>query len=164
MNPLNQGFLALGDEKAHVPATPAAVMALLEGSPAWPLTGRNAVVIGRSNVVGLPVALLLLRRGASVTIVHRATRDFAAHIRNAEVVVAAAGKPNLVTGAMIRPGATVIDVGTTYIDGQLFGDVEFEAAREVAAAITPVPGGVGPVTNIALLRNVVDAAERSLSA
>ena len=161
VNPLNQGFLALGDENAHVPATPAAVMALLEVSPAWPLQGRNAVVIGRSNVVGLPVALLLLGRGATVTIVHRGTRDLAAHVRNADVIVAAAGQPQRVGAGMVRAGATVIDVGTTYVDGKLYGDVDFDAVREIAAAITPVPGGVGPVTNVALLRNVVDAAERS---
>lgn len=141
------------------PATPAAVMELLERSPAWPLSGKRALVIGRSRVVGLPVAHLLLAQNATVTIAHSKTLDLDRHLRDAEIVVAAAGVPGLVRGSAIAAGATVIDAGTTMVDGDLKGDVEYAAACERAAAITPVPGGVGPVTNLALLRNVVIAAE-----
>lgn len=141
-------------------ATPAAVMELLERSPAWPLAGKRALVIGRSRVVGLPVAHLLLGQNATVTIAHSKTVDLGRHLRDAEVVVAAAGVPGLVRGSEIAPGATVIDAGTTMVEGQLQGDVEYAAASVRAAAITPVPGGVGPVTNLALLRNVVSAAEK----
>jgi len=159
-NPANQGRLAFGTGAAFVPATPAAVLLLLERSDKWPLRGREAAVVGRSSVVGLPVTLLLIGHDATVTVLHRSTVELAAHLERAEVVVVAAGKPGLVTGAMLRPGATVIDVGTTVVDGKTVGDVEFASAQEVAAEITPVPGGVGPVTNIALMQNVLTAAER----
>lgn len=162
-NPINQGRLAFGSGTVLVPATPAAVMHLLERSPAWPLAGKRACVVGRSNVVGLPVALLLLTRSATVTVTHKETTDLAHHLRDAEVVVVATGVPGLIRGEMLMPGATVIDVGTTVVDGILKGDVDFESAVDVAGAITPVPGGVGPVTNVALLRNVVKACERSLA-
>ena len=159
-NPVNLGRLAFASGTEFVPATPSAVMLLLERSALWPLRGRRACVIGRSNVVGLPVALLLTARDATVTVVHRATVDLAHHTRDAEVVVAAAGVSGLVRGAMVAPGATVIDVGTNYVDGKLVGDVAYEEVAAVAGEITPVPGGVGPVTNVALIRNVVLAAER----
>jgi methylenetetrahydrofolate dehydrogenase (NADP+) / methenyltetrahydrofolate cyclohydrolase len=159
-NPVNQGRLAFGTGTPFVPATPAAVMLLLERSEKWPLRGRDVTVVGRSAVVGLPVALLLIAHDATVTVTHRSTADLFAHVARAEVVVAAAGKPGLVTGAMLRAGATVIDVGTTVVGDGLAGDVEFASAAEVAAEITPVPGGVGPVTNVALMRNVLTAAER----
>lgn len=144
-----------------VPATPAAVMLLLERSPHWPLTGRQAVVIGRSAVVGVPVALLMLSRDATVTILHSKSSGLQPYARLADVLVVAAGVPNLIGGPDIKPGATVIDVGTTMVDGQLKGDVDFESAVGVAGAITRVPGGVGPVTNIALLRNVIEAASNA---
>jgi methylenetetrahydrofolate dehydrogenase (NADP+)/methenyltetrahydrofolate cyclohydrolase len=160
-HPTNQGHLAFGREPEFVPATPAAVMALLERSPVWPLQGRRAVVIGRSAVVGLPVATLLLAHNATVTVLHRSSTSLQPYTKLAEVVVIAVGVPGLLTGAMIAEGATVIDVGTTLIDGGLRGDVDFESASEVAGALTPVPGGVGPVTNIALLRNVIKAAEKN---
>ena len=158
-SPVNQGRLAFGGA-AFVPATPAAVMVLLERSPAWPLRGKACIVIGRSSVVGVPVALLAMRADATVTIAHSKTLDLPATVRRADVVVAAAGVPRMVTGEMLRAGCTVIDVGTTVVDGKLVGDVDFESARTVAAAITPVPGGVGPVTNAALMQNVLTACER----
>jgi methylenetetrahydrofolate dehydrogenase (NADP+)/methenyltetrahydrofolate cyclohydrolase len=159
-NPVNLGRLAFSTGTELVPATPLAVMLLLERSARWPLRGARACVVGRSNVVGLPVALLLTARDATVTVVHRATRDLAHHTRDAEIVVAATGVPNLVRAEMIAPGATVIDVGTTFVDGKLTGDVAYAEVADIAGEITPVPGGVGPVTNVALMRNVVLAAER----
>jgi len=160
-HPTNQGHLACGSGTEYVPATPAAVMLLLERSPHWPLRGRRAVIVGRSIVVGAPVAMLMLAQDASVTILHKESNDLQPYVKMAEVVVIAAGVPGLIRGSDLMPGATVIDVGTTLVDGVLRGDVDFESAVAVAGAITPVPGGVGPVTNVALLRNVVKAAERS---
>lgn len=157
-HPTNQGHLAFGSGTEFVPATPAAVMLLLERSPAWPLAGRRAVMIGRSVVVGLPVATLMLAHDATVTVLHKESAGLQPYTKLAEVVVVATGVPDLITGDMIAPGATVIDVGTTVVDGVLRGDVEFESASRVAGAITPVPGGVGPVTNIALMRNLIKAA------
>lgn len=159
-HPITQGNLAFGSGVEYVPATPAAVMLLLERSPHWPLRGRRAVVVGRSVVVGAPVALLMLAQDATVTILHRGSRGFAPYLATAEVVVVATGVPGLIRGEDLAPGATVIDVGTTLVDGVLKGDVDFESAQRVVGAITPVPGGVGPVTNIALLRNVVKSAEK----
>jgi methylenetetrahydrofolate dehydrogenase (NADP+)/methenyltetrahydrofolate cyclohydrolase len=158
-NPINQGRLAFGTGTRFVPATPQAVMLLLERSAKWPLRGRTVTVIGRSSVVGLPVSLLLVAADATVTVAHSKTADIRAHARRAEVLVVAVGTPGLVDADWIAPGATVVDVGTTVIDGKLRGDVDFESVAAVAAEITPVPGGVGPVTNIALMRNVVAAAE-----
>ena len=158
-HPTNQGHLAFGSGTMYVPATPAAVMLLLERSPHWPLRGRRAVMIGRSVVVGAPVAMLMLAADATVTILHKESAGLQPYVSTAEVVVVATGVPGLIRGEDLMPGATVVDVGTTMVDGKLRGDVDFESAREVAGAITPVPGGVGPVTNIALLRNVVKSAE-----
>lgn len=159
-NPTNQGHLAFGAGAEFVPATPAAVMLLLERSPHWPLRGRRATMIGRSIVVGAPVAMLMLAQDASVTVLHRESTSLQPYLGMSEVVVVATGVPGLVRGEDLLPGATVIDVGTTFVNGTLKGDVDFESAVAVAGAITPVPGGVGPVTNVALLRNVVKAAER----
>ncbi|HTU71260.1 MAG TPA: bifunctional 5,10-methylenetetrahydrofolate dehydrogenase/5,10-methenyltetrahydrofolate cyclohydrolase [Candidatus Baltobacteraceae bacterium] len=159
-HPTNQGHLAFGSGAEFAPATPAAVMLLLERSPHWPLRGRRAAMIGRSIVVGAPVAMLMLAQDATVTVLHKESTSLQPYVRMAEVVVVATGVPGLIGGADIAPGATVIDVGTTVVDGVLKGDVDYESAREVAGAITPVPGGVGPVTNVALLRNVVKSAER----
>jgi methylenetetrahydrofolate dehydrogenase (NADP+)/methenyltetrahydrofolate cyclohydrolase len=158
-NPTNQGHLAFGSGTEYVPATPAAVMLLLERSPHWPLRGRRAVMIGRSIVVGAPVAMLMLAQDATVTVLHKESSSLQPYVGLAEVLVIAAGVPGLIRGKDLMAGATVIDVGTTLVDGVLRGDVDFESAVEVAGAITPVPGGVGPVTNVALLRNVVKAAE-----
>jgi methylenetetrahydrofolate dehydrogenase (NADP+)/methenyltetrahydrofolate cyclohydrolase len=159
-HPTNQGHLAFGSGTTFVPATPAAVMLLLERSPHWPLRGRSVVMIGRSIVVGAPVALLMLAQDATVTVLHKESASLQPATRNADVVVVATGVPGLIGGNDIKPGATVIDVGTTIVDGVLKGDVDYESALAVAGAITPVPGGVGPVTNVALLRNVVSSAER----
>jgi methylenetetrahydrofolate dehydrogenase (NADP+)/methenyltetrahydrofolate cyclohydrolase len=158
-HPMNQGHLAFGSGTEYVPATPAAVMLLLERSPHWPLRGRRAAMIGRSIVVGAPVAMLMLAADATVSVLHKESPSLQPYVRDAEVVVVAAGVPGLIRGDDLMPGATVIDVGTTLVDGILRGDVDFDSAVQVAGAITPVPGGVGPVTNVALLRNVVKAAE-----
>jgi methylenetetrahydrofolate dehydrogenase (NADP+) / methenyltetrahydrofolate cyclohydrolase len=160
-HPTNQGHLAFGSGTEYVPATPAAVMLLLERSPHWPLRGRRAVMVGRSIVVGAPVAMLMLAQDATVTILHKESGALQPYVKMAEIVVVAAGVPGLIRGNDLMPGATVIDVGTTLVDGVLKGDVDFESAAAVAGAITPVPGGVGPVTNVALLRNVIKAAERA---
>ena len=158
IHPLNAGLLRLGYE-GFVPATAHAALEILERSGAT-IPGAEAVVIGRSPVVGMPVAFMLVKGGATVTVCHTKTRDLAVHTRRADIVVAAAGRPGLVTGAMLKPGAVVIDVGINVVDGRIVGDVDFESAREVAAAITPVPGGVGPLTNALLLAHLVRAAQR----
>ena len=142
------------------PCTPAGCMALIE-TTGIALRGKHAVVIGRSNTVGKPMALLLLQAHATVTICHSATLDIALHTRTAEVVVVAVGRRQTLTADMVKPGAVVIDVGMNRNDaGKLCGDVDFDAVREVAGAITPVPGGVGPMTITMLLANTVQAAER----
>ncbi len=159
-NPLNLGRLAANARTALVPATPAAVMLLLDRSRRSELRGLRACVVGRSSVVGLPVALLLLARDATVTIVHSKTRELAERTREADVLVVAMGRPGAIRAEHVMPGATVVDVGTTYVGTTMRGDVDFEAVAPVAGEITPVPGGVGPVTNIALLRNVITLAEQ----
>ncbi len=158
IHPLNAGYLRLGYE-GFVPATAHAALEMLEHSGVT-IPGAEAVVIGRSPVVGMPVAFMLVRNGATVTVCHSRTRDLAAHTRRADIVVVAAGRPGLVTGAMLKPGAVVIDVGINVVDGHIVGDVDFATAREVASAITPVPGGVGPLTNALLLAHLVRAAQR----
>lgn len=160
-SPVNLGRLAARTGDALVAATPSAVMLLLDRSERRSLRGVRACVVGRSSVVGLPVALLLLARDATVTLVHRGTRDLGERTREAEVLVAAAGAPAMIRAGMVAPGATVIDVGTNYVDGRLCGDVAFDEVAAVADEITPVPGGVGPVTNVALMSNVLTVAERS---
>jgi methylenetetrahydrofolate dehydrogenase (NADP+)/methenyltetrahydrofolate cyclohydrolase len=155
-NPLSLGRLT-ADLPAHPPATAAAVLALLDHYDI-PLEGRRAVVVGRSTVVGKPVAQLLLRRNATVTVCHSRTEDLAQHTRNADVLVVAAGRPGLVTAEHLSPHTVVIDVGTNPTpDGGLIGDVD---PRARVAALTPVPGGVGPVTTALLLRHTIDAASR----
>ncbi|MGE0811240.1 MAG: bifunctional methylenetetrahydrofolate dehydrogenase/methenyltetrahydrofolate cyclohydrolase FolD [Immundisolibacter sp.] len=140
------------------PCTPRGIMRLLEHYEI-PVRGRHAVVVGASNIVGRPVALELLLAGATVTICHRFTRDLEAHVRRAELLVVAVGKPGLVPGDWVTPGATVIDVGINRLpDGSLRGDVDFDGASQRAAWITPVPGGVGPMTIAMLLENTLDAA------
>jgi methylenetetrahydrofolate dehydrogenase (NADP+)/methenyltetrahydrofolate cyclohydrolase len=151
-----------GANAVFTPATAAAIMLLIARSPHAVLGGVRACVLGRSKVVGLPVALLLLAQNATVTIAHSKTHDLAHHTRDAEVLVAATGVPGIVRAGMVSPGATVVDAGTTYIDGRVTGDVACDEVRAVAGALTPVPGGVGPVTNVVLIRNVVFAAENSL--
>jgi methylenetetrahydrofolate dehydrogenase (NADP+)/methenyltetrahydrofolate cyclohydrolase len=140
------------------PCTPAGIIALLD-SVDTPYTGQHAVIVGASNIVGRPMSMELLLRGATTTVTHRFTQDLAKFVRDADIVIAAAGKPDLVKGEWIKPGATVIDVGINRMpDGTLNGDVEFEPAAERAAYITPVPGGVGPMTIAMLLKNTLYAA------
>lgn len=141
-----------------VPCTPLGVMRMLEEYQI-DLKGKEAVVVGRSTIVGKPQFLLLLEKHATVTVCHSRTADLKAHCQRADVLVVAVGRPNMVTGDMVKPGATVIDVGINRLDGKLVGDVEYDSAKEVAGYITPVPGGVGPMTIAMLLENTVRAAE-----
>jgi len=158
IHPLNAGLLRLGYE-GFIPATAHAALEMIHRSGVE-LPGADAVVIGRSPVVGMPLAFILAREDATVTLCHSKTRDLADKVRRADVVVVAAGKPGLVTGAMLKPGAVVIDVGINVVDGRIVGDVDFESAEKVASAITPVPGGVGPLTNALLLSHLMRAAQR----
>ena len=157
-SPLSLGLLAQGVPH-FVPATAAAVIELLRGPDLPAIQGARAVVIGRSAVVGRPVAYMLTSADATVTLCHSRTRDLEAVCRSAEILVAAIGKPRFVGATMIKRGAAVIDVGTNLVDGHVVGDVDFDAVGQIAGAVTPVPGGVGVVTTSILLRNVVAAAE-----
>ena len=154
----NAGALYTG-RKGFAPCTPSSVMHLIK-STGVPLKGKNAVVVGRSIVVGKPAAMLLLAEHATVTICHSRTADLAAHTKNADILVAAVGVPGLIKGNMIKPGAVVVDAGINRVDGKTVGDVEFETAEQIAGWISPVPGGVGPVTRKILLANTLTAAER----
>ena len=157
------GALMVG-QPGFWPCTPYGCMKMLE-SIGYDLRGKHAVVIGRSNIVGKPMAMMLLQKNATVTICHSATKDLKTMTLQADVIVAAVGKRNVLTADMVKPGAVVIDVGINRNDqGKLQGDVDFDAVREVAGWITPVPGGVGPMTITMLLVNTVEAAERSLKA
>lgn len=160
LGPANMAALLIGRPQL-VPCTPAGVMRMLEHAGVEP-SGREAVVVGRSTIVGKPIALLLLQANATVTWCHTRTRDLGAHTRRADILVVAAGRAGLITGEMIKPGAAVIDVGISRLDGKLVGDVDFASASNVAGWITPVPGGVGPMTIAMLLRNTVQAAELQL--
>ena len=157
-HPVNAGRLAIGAE-GFVPCTPLGCLLLLRDIHPH-LAGLEAVVVGRSNIVGKPMAQLLLQQSCTVTIVHSRTRDVFAHTRQADILVAAVGIPHFIKGDWIKPGATVIDVGINRTDAGLVGDVDFVAAREVAGAITPVPGGVGPMTIACLIRNTYVSACR----
>jgi len=155
----NAGSLMTGMPRFR-PCTPYGVMKMLEAYQI-PTSGKNAVVMGRSNIVGKPMALLLLEAGATVTICHSKTADLAYHTRSADIIVAAVGKRNILTGDMVKPGATVIDVGMNKTDeGNLCGDVDFSSVSKVAGYVTPVPGGVGPMTITMLLVNTLESAER----
>lgn len=157
-HPFNMGRLAQRNPALR-PCTPRGVMTLFEAIK-LPLHGLNAVVVGASNIVGRPMALELLLGGATTTICHRFTNDLQAHVERADIVVVAVGKPNFIPGAWIKPGATVIDVGINRLpNGRLVGDVEFDVAVERAAFITPVPGGVGPMTVATLLQNTLQACD-----
>jgi methylenetetrahydrofolate dehydrogenase (NADP+)/methenyltetrahydrofolate cyclohydrolase len=173
-HPTNVGRLAIGDPDVLAPCTPAGIIEMLLRSGYDP-AGRRAVVVGRSAIVGRPVALLLLRAGrggdATVTIAHRHTRDLGAVTREAEILIVAVGRPELITRDMVRPGVVVIDVGVNRVEDpehprgyRLVGDVAFDEVAEVAEAITPVPGGVGPMTITMLLRNTLEAARRIVAA
>mgnify|MGYP000215856302 FL=1 len=154
---MNAGRLMNG-EPGFVACTPKGVMRLLEVSGVE-LDGKNAVVVGRSNIVGKPMALLLLQKNCTVTIAHSHTKDLAAVTRSADILVVAVGRAGFITGDMIKPGAAVMDVGINRVDGKVVGDVDFESAKEVASYITPVPGGVGAMTIAMLMENTVEAAE-----
>ncbi len=157
----NVGALMLGLPR-FIPCTPYGVMKMLE-SVNVPLKGAEAVIVGRSNIVGKPMAMLLLQQDCTVTLCHSRTRDLAFHTKRADILVAAVGRAKMIGGEMIKPGATVIDVGINRLpDGKLCGDVDFDSAKEVAGFITPVPGGVGPMTITMLLANTLAAAERTL--
>jgi len=168
-HPINVGKVLIGESDGFAPCTPAGVVMLLREAGV-PLAGAEVVVVGRSNIVGKPVAALLMQPGvdATVTVCHSRTRDLAEHTRRADVLIAAIGRPKFITGDMIRPGAVVIDVGVNRIPDatkksgtRLVGDVDFDAALGVASAITPVPGGVGPMTIAMLLHNTVRAARQA---
>jgi len=151
------------DRPRFVPCTPLAVMRLLEHEGIV-VEGRTAVVVGRSSIVGKPQALMLIAHSATVTVCHSRTRDLGRFTRDADILVVAAGRPGLITGEMIKTGAAVIDVGINRLpDGKLTGDVDFESARRRAGHITPVPGGVGPMTIAMLIANTVTAAERGVA-
>jgi methylenetetrahydrofolate dehydrogenase (NADP+) / methenyltetrahydrofolate cyclohydrolase len=156
IHPLNAGLLRLGYD-GFLPATAHAAVEILRRS-GIEIEGKRAVVVGRSAVVGMPAAFLLVRENATVTVAHSRTRDLARHVKDAEIVVVAVGHPGLIRAEMLRRGAVVVDVGINVVDGALVGDVDFESARRVASAITPVPGGVGPLTNALLLAHLVRAA------
>jgi methylenetetrahydrofolate dehydrogenase (NADP+) / methenyltetrahydrofolate cyclohydrolase len=160
LHPVNLGYL-LGGKPRVLPCTPAGCLEILDHYGA-PLVGAEAVVVGRSRLVGKPLAQLLLARHATVTMCHTRTRDLAAHTRAADVLCVAAGRPGIITGEMVKPGAWVIDVGVNRLaSGKVVGDVDFESVSRRAHAVTPVPGGVGPMTVALLMRNTLRAAERS---
>ena len=158
-HPVNAGRLATGMD-GFVPCTPYGCLMLLQDQ-IGDLSGLDAIVIGRSNIVGKPMAALLTAANCTVTLAHSRTRDLAHHVARADIVVAAVGRAAFVKGEWLKPGATVIDVGINRVDGALVGDVEFDSAASVAGAITPVPGGVGPMTIACLLRNTLVAAHRN---
>ena len=161
---INNAGLLLTGQPQFIPCTPYGIMKMLEQQQV-DLRGAEAVVVGASNIVGKPMALLLQAAGATVTLCNSKTKDLAAHTRRADILVVAVGRPQMIKADMIKPGAIVIDVGINRLDnGQLVGDVDFEPVAKVASAITPVPGGVGPMTIAMLLVNTTEAAERQLSA
>ncbi|MDP3014242.1 MAG: bifunctional methylenetetrahydrofolate dehydrogenase/methenyltetrahydrofolate cyclohydrolase FolD [Candidatus Subteraquimicrobiales bacterium] len=158
-HPQNVGKLLIG-EKAFIPCTPHGILVLLEKSGVS-LDGKEVVVIGRSNIVGKPVALLLLQKNATVCVCHSRTKDLKFHTQRADILVTAIGKPQFIKADMIKEGVIVIDVGVNRLeDGKLVGDVDFEGVKEKAAAITPVPGGVGPMTITMLMKNTIEAAKQ----
>lgn len=156
---VNMGRLARGED-CVVACTPKGALHMLKAAGV-PIAGKNAVVIGRSNIVGKPMALLLLQENATVTICHSRTEDLAEHTRRADILVAAVGKPRFVTADMVKEGAAVLDVGINRVDGKLCGDVDFEHVKEKAGWISPVPGGVGKMTIAMLMENTVSAAEKA---
>ncbi len=157
LHPLNMGKLLKGDESGFVACTPQGIIELIL-STGTEIQGKEAVVVGRSNIVGKPVAILLMQRNATVTVCHSRTRDLGEVTRRADILVAAVGSPQIVHGTMIKPGAVIIDVGTNRVGEKLVGDVDFQSALERAEFITPVPGGVGPMTIALLLKNTLKAA------
>ncbi len=160
-HPVNVGKIMIGDYD-FVPCTPAGIMELIAESNVE-IEGKNCVVVGRSNIVGKPMSMLLLHKNGTVTTCHSRTKNIAEITKNADILVAAVGKANFITADMVKPGAVVIDVGMNRLeDGRLVGDVDFEATQKIAGAITPVPGGVGPMTISMLMKNTITAAKRSV--
>jgi methylenetetrahydrofolate dehydrogenase (NADP+)/methenyltetrahydrofolate cyclohydrolase len=160
LHPNNVGRLTMGSP-VFVPCTPAGVMAMLDYHKI-PIEGRRAVIVGRSNLVGRPVSLLLMHRNATITVCHSRTRDIASVCREGDILIAAIGKPRFVTAEMVKPGAAVIDVGINRLpDGKLVGDVDYEEVSKKAGWITPVPGGVGPMTIAMLLKNTLESVKRT---
>ena len=157
-HPVNVGKIMIGDFY-FLPSTPAGVMEMLEYE-GIDVTGKNCVVIGRSNIVGKPMNMLLLHKNGTVTICHSKTKNLAEICKNADILVAAVGRPNFVTADMVKDGAVVIDVGINRVDGKLCGDVDFENVKDKVSAITPVPGGVGPMTIAMLMQNTLTAAKK----
>lgn len=157
---VNAGKLFTG-QAGVVACTPKGAMEMIRRT-GMDLSGKEAVVVGRSNIVGKPMAMLLLQANATVTMCHSRTQHLAEHTRRADILVAAVGKPRFITADMVKPGAIVIDVGINRVDGKVVGDVDFDAVKEVAAWITPVPGGVGRMTITMLLENTIEAAERTV--
>lgn len=157
-NPVNMGRLVVGQD-TYLPCTPGGIMHTIDHE-GIDLSGKNAVVIGRSNIVGKPIAMLLLERNATVTICHSRTKDLKAHTKNADILVAAVGRANFVTADMVKEGAVVIDVGINEVEGKLVGDVDYDGVLPVAGYITPVPGGVGSTTITILIKNTLKAAKR----
>lgn len=171
-HPINVGKMLVGERDGFIPCTPAGIQVMLKESGVK-TPGKNCVIIGRSNIVGKPMAALMMQddpdANCTVTVCHRHTVDLAAHTRAADILIVAAGRPGIVTADMVKPGAVVIDVGTNRVDdpgsktgSRLTGDVDFESVRKVASKITPVPGGVGPMTIAMLMANTVRAAEMTL--
>lgn len=158
LHPLNMGKLLKGEDPLFVSCTPQGIIELIL-STGTDIKGKEAVVVGRSNIVGKPIALLLLQRHATVTICHSRTRDLGEVVKRADILVAAVGSPRIVHGDMVKKGSIVIDVGTNRVEGKLVGDVDFEAAKDRAAYVTPVPGGVGPMTIAMLIKNTLIAAK-----
>lgn len=154
----NKGALASGNFKVPIPCTPCGIMTLLSKYTQNKLSGKHAVIVGRSQLVGKPLVHLLLNRDMTVTVCHSKTSNLAFHTAQADVLIVAVGKPNLITADMVKPGAIVIDVGINRVDGKLCGDVDFENVKDVASAITPVPGGVGPMTVAMLMLNTAEQA------
>ncbi len=158
IHPYNAGMLALG-RPTFIPATPFGGLEILKRS-GIELKGKEAVIVGRSNIVGKPMFFLLLQEHATVTVCHSRTKNLGEVTRRADILVAAIGKARMITADMVKPGAVVVDFGINVVEGKVVGDVDFEAVKEVASAITPVPGGTGPTTNAVLLRNTFEAAKR----
>jgi methylenetetrahydrofolate dehydrogenase (NADP+)/methenyltetrahydrofolate cyclohydrolase len=157
LGPRNAGNMMLGFP-SFIPSTASAVRELLRAS-AIPLAGQSAVIVGRSNVGGKPIALLLMREGATITICHSQTPNLAEITRTADILVVSTGRPGLITGEMVKPGAIILDAGINTVHGQIRGDVDFESARQVASYLTPVPGGLGPLTNLMLIRHTLVGPE-----
>lgn len=161
VHPLNAGRLLHNEGEFFVPATALGGLELLKRA-GLEILGRRAVVVGRSNIVGKPLALLLLHEHATVTVCHSRTRDLAEVTRQADILAVAVGRPRLITGEMVQPGAVVLDFGINFVEGKMVGDVDFDSVVQVAGHLTPVPGGTGPMTNALLLRNLLQACQRQV--